>query len=206
MIEYVPEVYWYNRFKLFRDNIRGAGNLTLSEENNLLQYKAAESTIKDILSKDRVINEPDCDDYQFLEIGVGSGYWTEFLKQNGVVDYTGIDITDILFDRHKRQYYMYEFIKQDVTKEPIQGKYDIIICLDVTQHIIDNNLFEIAMNNIKQALKPGGMLLITSWLSDEFERVNWYEAKRPLSQYVDIFGKINNIMQYRDKYLLQIIN
>ena len=198
---YVPELYWKTRFNMRQDMAAGGH----WERNNVLDYKQAEEVIKDALSAYTIKNKLPLSNYQFLDIGCATGYWTEFLKQNGVIEYDGIDITDVLFDNLRKRYPVYNFVKQDITQEPIKRQYDIILCLDVTQHIVDNNLFEIAMNNIKQALRRGGLLLITSWCSELFERVNYYEVKRPISFYREIFD-VGYPIEYRDKYLLQVTN
>lgn len=199
---YTPELFWKKRFEELPD-LRGGGHFG---RNNVLDYKGAEEVIKDVFSIYTVEKKLPLSNYQILDIGCANGYWTEFLKQNGVIEYDGIDITEVFFDELNKKYPVYNFIKQDITREPIQRQYDIILCLDVEQHIVDNELWKFAMRNIKQALRPDGVLLITCWCSELFERVNYYEVKRPLSFYKERFKNIRYPTRYRDKYLLQVFN
>ena len=146
--------------------------------------------------------EIDIKDISNLEVGWGICWQAAKFKELGAKDYTCIDITDVLFWRIKQEL-GYECIKLDITENKLSQKYDLILMIDVTQHLVSHSNFSAAMRNVKDMM--GGILIITSWLSDQYEQVSYYESKRPLSFYQREFeGYKISKLKYRDKWVLKI--
>ena len=95
-----------------------------------------------------------------LEIGVGTGFYTHLLQALGTQSYTGVDITDVLFSNHAKDFPSYHFQKADITKDTLSGIFNIIVMIDVMQHIVEREKLAFAMANLKQSLAPGGIFIV----------------------------------------------
>jgi SAM-dependent methyltransferase len=153
---YDAQRYWSDRFGKYGVSLRGAGHEGLAEEANEKMYVEAAEVFQSVV-------EPlwdDLSELRALEIGCGTGFYTTLLNRLGVTEYTGVDITSTLFDRHKRQFPAYRFVQADVTKDAIEGEYDLAIMIDVTEHIVTRDGLEAAFANVGRAVAPGGYFIV----------------------------------------------
>lgn len=99
-----------------------------------------------------------------LEIGSGIGTYTEsFLKAGKNV--TSIDtipqINEMLRKRFGHRYPTFGFITGDISDDTIVGrinkKFDTIVCLNVLEHVRDD---EKAMSNMRRLIKADGRLIL----------------------------------------------
>ena len=149
--------YWGDRFRRYGvSSIRGAGHEGLSEEENRQQYEEAGVVFTDLLRREL----GNFDSARFLEIGSGQGFYTQIAADLGVKAYTGVDITDVLFAELSRRFPDYRFLRRDVTSDPLEGEYDVVVMIDVSQHIVTEEQITGAMGNIGEVIAPGGLFLI----------------------------------------------
>lgn len=105
-----------------------------------------------------------------LDAGCGTGHLTLELLQDGFVvtatDYSPelVDFTKGVLKQAGFSPGVYQLDLRNA-KALAEDNYDTVICLDVLEHIDDDM---IALRNLKTALKPGGVLIISvpalSWL------------------------------------------
>ncbi len=129
-----------------------------------------------------------------LDAGCGTGHLTLELLQEGF-SVTAMDYSPELVDFTKgvlKQAGFFPSVYQlDLRNAKVlaEDNYDTVICLDVLEHIDDDM---IALRNLKTALKPGGVLIISvpalSWLyshRDEeighYRRYNKHELLKKLT-------------------------
>ena len=198
---YNAKKYWKARHKKYGFDIRGVGNKNLTNKENELQYKEAHKTFLSICKQNNV----DFSRISVLDIGCGSGYYTKIFWERNCVNYTGIDITDVLFDELKKRYPRYKFEKLNITTEKLKNCYDLIIMIDVTQHITTEKKFKFAMNNVKKHLNKNGMFIVTSWLNKS-KKNSFYEKSRSIGNYKECFKsvKFGSPIKYRDKFIFTI--
>jgi SAM-dependent methyltransferase len=198
---YNAKKYWKERHKKYGFNLKGTGNKNLTDEENALQYQEAQKTFLDICKKNKI----DFSKISVLDIGCGSGYYTKIFWEKGCVNYTGVDITNVLFIKLKKQYLCYKFKKLDITKEKLENCYDLIIMIDVSQHITTDKKFKFAMNNVKNSLKKDGLFIVTSWLNKTVKN-SFYEKSRSIKSYKECFKskKFSKPVKFRDKYIFTI--
>lgn len=153
--DYDAARYWQDRFYKYGKSLKGVGDEGLSEEQNQKMYAQAASVFQGILQRGGI----DLQKAKVLEIGCGTGFFTGILNELGVNDYTGLDITDVLFDDLKRKFPHYKFILRDITQAILPDKYDLIIMIDVLEHIVDESKFNFAMDSIRQVLTDNGIFL-----------------------------------------------
>jgi SAM-dependent methyltransferase len=199
---YDPREYWSQRHRRFGLNVRGVGNCTLSENENSDAYRQAKQVFLDYCRVNGISFQGAC----VLDIGCGNGYYTEICSELGVTSYTGLDITDALFPALQYRYPSYRFCQLDITCQPPDSSFDLILMIDVTQHIVDDGKFSQAMRNIRDHLNDNGVFLITSWLSPRRIQRGPHETARPLEDYRREFPDCEFLepVVFRDKYLFAI--
>ena len=95
-----------------------------------------------------------------LEIGCGNGFYAQLLQDQGVKNYLGVDITDIFFSDFVERFPGFQFIRRDITADSITGKFDLILMIDVIEHIVGEEKLSIALNNIKTVIDDNGLFLL----------------------------------------------
>ncbi len=166
---YNASQYWKDRFSKYGYSLQGAGDESISSEDNEKVYQSARDEFQAILKQEN-INLSGSD---ILEIGVGSAFFTGVLFELGAQKLTGVDITDVLFNQHKEKFPDYTFVKRDITNDTVDGVYDLITMIDVVQHITEEAKVAAAMATIKNCLQPGGKFLIGP-LETESQKHHFY--------------------------------
>jgi glycosyltransferase involved in cell wall biosynthesis len=199
---YDPREYWSQRHRRFGLNARGVGNCTLSENENSEVYRQAKRVFLDYCRSNGISFQG----ASVLDIGCGNGYYTEICSELGVGHYTGLDITDTLFPPLQYRFPSYRFCQLDITCQPPDSSFDLILMIDVTQHIVDDAKFSQAMRNIHDHLKDNGIFLVTSWLSPQRIQRGPHETARPLEFYQREFPECEFLepVAFRDKSLFAI--
>ncbi|HUU76893.1 MAG TPA: methyltransferase domain-containing protein [candidate division Zixibacteria bacterium] len=125
---------------------------------------------------------------KILEIGAGEGYkvekffpiTNEYIKTD-LVEYNGV-------------------FKLDITKEKLEPMYDVIICLNVLEHIFD---FQVALDNIYNGLKDEGFLFLSvpmfyplHMLPDDYWRFTPFTLEKLLNNYRKVMIQTNGLNYY----------
>jgi len=109
--------------------------------------------IYDVLKR----NTPHLAELRMLEIGCGNGSVLAYLKGNGVnIEGGDIFIEGLKFCQQRAD--PVALYQVDILSLPFHNDFDIIGVFDVLEHIAED---EKALAEIRQALKPGGTILIT---------------------------------------------
>jgi SAM-dependent methyltransferase len=195
---YDPNLYWEDQLGRFGSDLRGPGKGGLSKQENTELYRSGERSLESLTDSLQI-------DWsgRFGEIGPGNGYWLNWLTQHGATDYTGFDITDVLFPLLRERWPHARLVRQDVTTVPLSCDFDVLFMIDVTQHILDGQNFRRAMTHCRKAMKPGGHFLVTSWLQP-YQQISELEVMRPLKHYAKLFKgwQLTGPIAFRDKSLL----
>ena len=100
-------------------------------------------------------------DYKVLEIGFGDGYGTEIIAKSGA-NITAVELDADIVEQARQKYNLpnVKFELYDgVTLNYDANSFDMVISYQVIEHVEDVSQY---LNNIKQMLKPEGLLLITT--------------------------------------------
>jgi SAM-dependent methyltransferase len=153
---YDAERYWRDRLQKYGGSLRGSGDEGLSEEENRRRYEIAARTLIEAEQKAGI----DPATARVLEIGCGPGFYAELHFDLGVRSYTGIDLTDVLLGQLRERFPAYRFVQNDVTRDTLQGEFDLVLMIDVAEHIIADEAMDRAMDNVKRVLAPGGIFFV----------------------------------------------
>jgi SAM-dependent methyltransferase len=158
--------YWSNRFARYSDSLRGPGDEGLSQAENEREYAAAGAQFLTLCRSLPL-------DYaaaRVLEVGPGTGYYTGLLRELGVRQYVGLDIADAFLPTLAARYGDFAFAQADVTRLPIAasgpravhagGLFDLIVIIDVIEHIVERAALAAALGGLRAQLAPGGRLLV----------------------------------------------
>jgi SAM-dependent methyltransferase len=128
--------------------------VTAEFEENHWWFRSRRDLILEQVKK-AIGNRKNQGDYKILDYGCGTGYNLRHLANFGSV--TGADIhTEAIKEFSKQEEYPYIDLSKDLT--PHFGKYDLILALDVIEHIDDDVQ---ALKEIGKLLSPDGELIIT---------------------------------------------
>ncbi len=174
--------YWQARHSFYGFDLRGGGDKSLSEEGNLQVMRAGGDLVLD-LCRTHEVHLPGA---RVLDAGCGAGFYAEILRSAGMTNYTGVDIVPTLFDRLRERFPTFRFRVTDLGERLVEGEFDLILFLDVAQYITDEHRFGFALRNLKLALAPDGLLLISAPLG-QYHRRAFYSVVRPLDAFTRHF-------------------
>jgi 2-polyprenyl-3-methyl-5-hydroxy-6-metoxy-1,4-benzoquinol methylase len=121
------------------------------------EYKLQSKTYYNVL-KNAVKREIKGSNCTILDIGCGTGEILQFLlPKKGV----GTDISSEMVIHAKRKYRhdpSLTFVRHDIEKRPVNGKYDYILCIDVIEHLTDK---EKALRNIQLSMDNHSVLILS---------------------------------------------
>jgi len=199
--DYNAEQYWTDRHSDFGFDLRGVGNKGLTQEENEAQYREGKATFLQLLSEEKISLEGK----NVLDVGCGIGFYAGILQEQKVASYRGLDITNALFPKLEERFPGFVFNQVDVSTAEIEGEHDVVIMIDVTQHITNEDKFAFAMQNLKRVVKKGGQIVLTSWLSEQ-ESHSFYERSRTLAAYQEQFSGWNfgKPRSFRDKFIFVV--
>ena len=195
---YDAQRYWGDRHRRYRHSFRGVGDASKSEEQNLHEYVAAVGTIAELLAE--VSFNPT--GKSCLDIGCGNGFWTGILKAWGISAYTGVDITDALFDLLRNRFPDFRFISGSLPALPLEPGYQLITMIDVTQHITDDTELSRILEHVRALLAPDGVFVVTFW-NQSRPQEQFYETFRPFAFYTaSLEGLAHTAPRpFRDKFV-----
>lgn len=155
--DYDAAAYWGDRFGRYGHSLKGAGHEGLSEEVNARMYREAAEVFTNLCRKEGV----ELASARVLDIGCGNGYYTQLLQDLGVKDYRGLDITDVLFPSLREKFPHFEFVRSDIASDVLEGEFDLVMMIDVVEHIVKQSKLTHAMANVKECLAPEGVFVIS---------------------------------------------
>ena len=200
--KYRPAKYWKERHAKYGLDLRGVGNCSLSLEINEKAYLEAGKVFLDLCNQVGI----DFKTVRILDVGCGNGFYSRIFREQGGMDYLGIDITDELLPTLRKEFPGFYFQKLDIAKKKLRTTFDLIIMIDVTQHIVSDKRFSFAMQNIRSHLTNGGTFIVTSWLSEKRVQRKPHEVARPMNYYTKEFDgcRFTDPTSFRDKYIFAV--
>lgn len=199
--DYDASRYWRDRFLRYGESLKGVGNEGFSEKDNERDYAGAARVFLEVCEREKI----DFTKARVLEVGCGNGFYTQLISDGGVSNYLGVDITDVLFPKLKEKFPQFTFTRKDITSDEISGNFDLILMIDVIEHIVTDEKLTAAMESIKKCLSPTGVFLIAPVVLQRKKKlfyVNFWSVDDIKSRFVDfVFGEL---VEFRNGYLLTV--
>ncbi len=159
--------YWRDRFVKHGLSLKAVGDEGLSHAENARAYAQAGNVFADVCRKEAI----DFKGARVLEIGCGAGFYTQLLHGYGVKSYVGVDVTDVFFPELRSRFPEFEFVRKDITADQIEGTFDLVIMIDVIEHIVTDSKFAGAMQRVKNCLANDGVFIVSPMVEGSQKRL-----------------------------------
>ena len=190
MARYEPEKYWEER--LSKDfSLGGVGFLGLGVGYNKWFYKARIRALSKLL-KEKAISPSG---KRILDIGVGTGFYIDYWKKLGARSIVGLDITEKSVSELEKKYPEYKFVSTNICDKQLESaildeKFDIITAFDVLFHIVEEDEFEQAIENIKCLSHHETKIIISDSFLKEPRPVGFHENDTTMDRYKEALDKV----------------
>ena len=96
-----------------------------------------------------------------LDVACGVGYGAQWLAKAGAKSVLGTDIAEDAIDHARKNYFhpSVSFEVQDARTMDFEGKFDVVTCFEFIEHVDEQAAI---LDAIKRALRPGGLLFIST--------------------------------------------
>jgi hypothetical protein len=146
-------------------------------------YNTTENTILDFFTAHGKPKEG----LRLLDIGSGAGHWIDFYRSVfRVSQATAVDISGPCVESLQAKYQGDEAVRvmqADIAQPEtdLDGEYDLINAIGVMFHIVDDELWKLAVANLSQRLARGGLMIVGGqfgWLTRnlQFHRTDTFET------------------------------
>ncbi len=151
-----PVAFWEAR--IAEDpSLRSVGHIGLGTAYNRWLYQARQ------LATSRLIRRAGLrtDGTRLLDLGTGIGAWIPFWRKLSVREIVGIDVSKTAVRRAQERFPSCRFLVGDVSRElPVLGPFDVVTAFDVLYHIVEENAFAKAIQNIAGLVSEDGAVII----------------------------------------------
>jgi cyclopropane fatty-acyl-phospholipid synthase-like methyltransferase len=168
----------------FHETVRNVYMSQVFEKNNVAPSVESTRHYETVLGS----YLPKKKDSKILEIGVGMGHFAYYLvKTKGYTDYLGLDISAEFVDYVKERITPNVLLCKDTVEflKTSQGKYDLIVMLDVIEHIT-KPMQAVYLKAVLEALTDNGVFFIrtenTAILSGLFQHTMDYTHEYNFSE------------------------
>jgi 2-polyprenyl-3-methyl-5-hydroxy-6-metoxy-1,4-benzoquinol methylase len=180
-LAYDAEKYWAERYSTI--DITKSGHIDLPADYNKWLYERKKEVFFQGL-KAAHFNPVGA---SVLEIATGTGVYVEAWQKRKVSRLVGIDISAAAVAELQRRFPKYEFYKRDLAKpglvDVVGNGFDVVTAIDMLYHIVQDSDFPIALRNIAETVKPGGLFAIHDLFLHTAEYDAGYIKLRTLDTY-----------------------
>ncbi len=128
---------------------------------------------------------------RLLDVGCGTGFVLEGIRRRyPALDLAGSDVRLTTLVEARRQMPGISFFAADAFALPYESEFDVVVALDVLEHIDDDRA---ALRALKNVIKPGGGVILTvpqhPWLWSEVDDFSCHRRRYVRS---DLEGKVTD--------------
>jgi SAM-dependent methyltransferase len=178
--EYDPKTYWETRLR-DRPALNTVGYLGLGLAYNKWLYRIRKNVLERALRRFPIVSE----NMSLFEVAPGSGFYLPIWSSHGVRDLTAADITQAVVTHLGPLWPDFQFLQADIgaAAPPVSRQFDVVTAFDVLFHIVSEQPWRNAVNNLCSMVKPGGWLLISDFFLHAGEFGGYNINARTLEQY-----------------------
>lgn len=141
-------------------SLQGTGYRTLGQNYNTWLYKIK---LKAFIRTIKSLNIEHLGKLDVLDVGSGTGFFINAWKNLHVKSVTGFDITSVAIKHLKWKFPDDKFYQADISDTIMNSEqlYDIVSSFDVIYHIVDDDRYRRAIENIYDLLRPEGYFIFS---------------------------------------------
>ena len=212
------QTYWEKRLSS-NFSLHGVGDIGLGKAYNGYLYKVRAFVFRNIVKQLTFDKEE-----KVLDIGSGTGFYINLWKDTGLQSIHGSDITRIVVNNLTLEYPDFTFFQLDVgealPKEIASNKYDFVSSFDVLFHIVEDEKYKRAIENIAHLIKHKGYFIYSDNFMDDKEirvkhqvcrKREWVEEFLRengfvIQKYYPMFFLMNDPINSKNKFLKKTFN
>lgn len=128
---------------------------------------------------------------RILDVGSGSGFYIECWLELGAGNVEGVDITHAAVDALSQRFPQLRFRQADIGAAPVapDASYDVVSCMDVLFHIVDDARYAAALAHISGMLRRGGLFMLTENCLHGQTLRSEFQTSRSLAEIEDLLAR-----------------
>ena len=157
------EAYWQQRHEDYQGELAAVGDIRRSQRENLALYAQKKRWLVELIQSLEHVNPKN---KSVLDAGCGIGLMSEvfYLFKAHV---TGVDASSIAIDEARCRCPDGNFHASSLLDFKLSEPFDITFCADVLYHIVDDENWRKAVENLASHTKLGGHLVVLDQLKSE---------------------------------------
>jgi len=178
-----PEQYWERRHRQ-NTGFAAVGFIGLGVGFNRWLYRVRRIVLRRALARAGVPIEGST----ALDVGAGTGFYVRTWLELGASQVTGVDLSDVAVRSLRVEFPTAEFVRDDIAdaSEAMRSRrYDMVSAFDVLFHIVDDERFVRAIENIAHITRSGGYLLLSDFFLHGPTIRGRHQVSRSLSEIDD---------------------
>jgi 2-polyprenyl-3-methyl-5-hydroxy-6-metoxy-1,4-benzoquinol methylase len=184
------ENYWIERHRNYIGDVRSVGNMGKDISANLAGYEQKIKMLRNaLLSRCATLHG-----MSILEVGCGIGMMAPDLI-NGGAKYTGLDISSHAIEQAKTRAPEGNFICSNAYGYRLQQDFDAVFCTDVLVHLVVDDNWIRALQDMKRHLKRDGTIIIKEVIYEDRRTPSSHVVSRSWSEYLNACREIGLGMQ-----------
>jgi len=189
MDAYTYSSYWKDLHVRHAGALSAVGYCGLGEGFNQASYRLRRQALRRLLRR-----HPELRGGVLLEAAVGVGAYAPVWRELGVQSWRGVDISPDAVAVCRERFPHGVFEVQDITdrgwaeKLAAAGGFDLVTAIDVLYHLVDDELFAAALDNLRLCLRPGGRLIVSDTFPPSDQRIAAHVKRRSMAAYQKILG------------------
>ncbi len=186
-------LFWDTRHKN-SSLLQSGGDKGLTEAENETFYLIRIGRLLDLLQRTHGGKRP----LSILDAGCGRGLFTTLLTRCGH-NAVGIDVSPSAID-YARKHFDGKYHVGDLTTYRPDRLFDVVICIDVLFHLIDNLQWRLAFNNLSSACKSSGTFIFTDALEKDRRELGEYIVHRSRTEYTQLMTESGMRLLHESPY------
>jgi SAM-dependent methyltransferase len=177
--DFDPRRYWEERLE-GTFTLGGVGWFGLGESFNRWMYRVRRRVFARTARK----VAGDLRGARVLDVGSGTGFYIERWHELGAREVSGVDLTDVAVEGLRERFPEDRFQQVDITAgtgDLPSGQFDAISIMDVLFHVVDDDRYRLAIANLHELLRPGGVLILT----ENLLHGSWHRGEHQVSRDAD---------------------
>ncbi len=178
--------YWKKRHSDLNGAIQAVGQIDRNEADNLEMYLSRQRKLEELIG----ILGIDLRGKTVLDAGCGIGIMSKWFIDKGA-HLTGIDVSEVAVRHARARCPQGSFLVSDISMLKVTPKFELVACIDVLYHIVDDDKWQHALKAMVERLEIGGYLILVDELSDVRRDTSPHVRFRPREEYGKVMETLN---------------